>query len=120
VHIADPDVAVGTAVPGYGDQSRRGVDARTASAAKSSQFDGQPRPAGDVEQATAGIDAKLVMEGHILPAVARLAQSREIYGLATPALVNDCPTRYVCAGTRHTDPFPLLLDCFLRRVLCHL
>jgi hypothetical protein len=88
VHIPDPDIAVGIPILRDCDQSRRRVDSRAGSAAKSSKFDGQPRSARNVKELTANVYPQLVVEGNVLSAVARLTQGREIYRPASPTFVN--------------------------------
>src|SRR5450631_103847 len=88
VHIADPDVAIRVPVPGHRHQPGRGVDTGAGSAAQASQLDGKPGPARHVEQPVPGIDAEPMVHSDVLPAVARLAEGREIHRLAAPALVH--------------------------------
>src|SRR5580658_3940959 len=79
VHIADPDVGVRVPVPGHRHQPGRGVDTGAGSAAEASQLDGEPGPAGHVEQPVPGIDAEPVVHSDVLPAVARLAERGEVH-----------------------------------------
>ena len=106
-HVADPDVASGVPVPGHRDQPGRGIDTRAGSTAQAGQFDGEARPARHVEQPVSGVDGQPMMHGDILPAVARLAERREVHCLPAPALVHRHPLRQarlchrclpVCAG----------------------
>ena len=101
VHIAHPDVAVRVPVPGHRHQPGRGVDTGAGSAAQASQLEGEPGPASHVEQPVPGIDAEPMVHSDVLPAVARLAEGREIHHLTAPALVHQRPRRRVCARPRH-------------------
>jgi hypothetical protein len=101
VHIADPDVAIRVPVPGHRHQPGRGVDTRAGSAAQASQLDREPGPASHVEQPVPGIDAEPMVHSDVLPAVARLAEGREIHRLAAPALIHQRPQGRVCARPRH-------------------
>ncbi|MGD0377579.1 MAG: hypothetical protein ABSB01_23720, partial [Streptosporangiaceae bacterium] len=84
VHIADPDVAFRVPVPGHRDQPGRGIDTGAGSAAQASQLDSEPGPASHIEQPVSGIDAEPVVHSDVLPAVARLAERREIHRLTAP------------------------------------
>ncbi len=104
-HIADPDIAVRVTVPGHRHQPGRGVDAGAGSAAQAGQLDGEPGPARHVEQPVPGIHTQAMMHGHIFPAVARLAESREVRRLAAPALIRHFPLGRTCARPRHCRSF---------------
>jgi hypothetical protein len=93
VHVPDPQVGVGVAVPGHRDQPRRGVDARAACAAQPGQFERETRSAGDVDQPVAPVDAQPVLHRDVLAHAVGLGQRREIDCLAAPALVDHLPDR---------------------------
>ena len=101
VHIADPDVAFRVPVPGHRDQPGRGIDTRAGSAAEAGQLDREPGPARHVEQPVSGIDAEPMVHRDVLPAVARLAEGREVHRLTAPALVHHRPLGKARARPRH-------------------
>ena len=105
VHIAHPDVAVRVPVPGHRHQPGRGVDTGAGSAAQPGQLDGEPGPASHIEQPVPGIDAEPVVHSDVLPAVARLAEGREVHHLTAPALVHQRPRGRVSARLRHCRSF---------------
>ena len=88
VHVSDADVAFGIAEPGDVDKAHGCIDPGAPRPAKARELDRQPRAAGHVEQPVAGVDPKEVVERHILAAVRRLAQRREVHRPAPPALVD--------------------------------
>ena len=105
VHIADPDVAFRVPVPGHRDQPGRGVDTGAGSAAQAGQLDREPGPARHVEQPVSGIDAEPMVHRDVLPAVARLAEGREVHRLTAPALVHHRPLGKARARPRHRCSF---------------
>ena len=104
LHIADPDVAFRIPVPGHRDQPGRGVDTGAGSTAQASQLDREPGPARHVEQPVSGIDAEPVVHADVLPAVARLAERREVHRTTAPTLVHQRPLESVRARPGHCYP----------------
>ena len=104
VHVADPQVSVGAAVPGHGEEAWRRIDPRAPGAAQASQLHREARPAGDVEQPVTGVDAQAVVHGDVLPAVGRFAEGGELHGLPAPALVDTAPAVVRRRGWRRHDP----------------
>ena len=90
-HVAHADVGVRAAVSGDSDEPRRRVDAGAVCAPDRSELDGQARSAGDVQQMVAGVDAEVVVHGHVLAAVRRLAERGEVHRGVTPAAIDDGP-----------------------------
>ena len=101
VHIADPDVGVGAPVPGHRHEPGRGIDTGAGGTAQMSQLEREPRPAGHVEQPVSGVDAQSMVHNDVFPAVARLAERREVHRLAAPALVRHLPLGKVGTRCRH-------------------
>ena len=91
VHVADPEVGFGEAVLGHCDQSWRRVDAGARRAPDTRQLDGESGAAGHVQHAVTGADTQLLVQGHVLAAVRRLAQRGEVDGAPAPSLVDDAP-----------------------------
>ena len=69
VHVPDPQVGVRIAIPSDRDEALRRVDTRAPGSAESGELDGETRPAGDVEQPIAGVQAESVVEGDVLAAI---------------------------------------------------
>ena len=91
VHVPHPQVGVGVAVPGDGEEARRGIDAGAPGAAHRRQLHRQAGAARDVEQAIAGAQAQAVVDCDVFPAVRRFGEGGELDGPSAPALVDDAP-----------------------------
>ena len=101
MHVPDPQVCVGVAVPSHGDQARRRIDTRAPGAAQAGELNGEAGSAGDVQQRVACAHAQPVVQGDVLPTVGRFAESGELHRPPAPALVDAAPARRR-AGSRPT------------------
>src|SRR5690606_33339648 len=90
-HVADPDVGVGCAVAGDGDESWRRVDPRATRTASRRQLDRQAGAAGDVEHSVADADAETFVHADVLSTVARFGKGRELDRPTPPTLVDHLP-----------------------------
>ena len=100
VHVSDPEVSVGVAVPGHGEEAWRRIDPRAPCAAQASQLHREARSAGDVEQPVACVDAQAVVHGEVLATVGRFAEGGKLHGPPAPALVDPAPTVVEPGGDR--------------------
>ena len=57
MHISDPQIGVGVAVLGHGDEARRRIDSGAPGAPQASELHREARSAGDVEQPVTCIHA---------------------------------------------------------------
>ena len=93
LHVADAKVGLWVAIAGHGDQPWRCVDAGTRRAHNRRQLHGEPGAAGHVEQTVTWPDPKVMVEGHVLPAVRWLTEGGEVDGAPAPTLVDLVPGR---------------------------
>lgn len=90
MHVPDPDVGAGAAVPRDGHEPRGRVDAGTGRPPQPRELDRQPGAAGDIEQPVPLVHPQPVVDGDVLAAVRGLEQGGEVDRLPAPTLARAC------------------------------
>ncbi len=91
VHVADTDIGLWVAVTSYGDQAIRSIDTCALSPPYSGELYRQPGTACYVDERVPSVHLQMMMDGHVLSAIAGLAQRGKVDGPATPSFIDERP-----------------------------